>query len=105
MPAAGSASELEPKATRALGEQVALIDRARKAVEGGDAAAALRTLDDYDARFAQGALSQEATVLRIQALLKQGRRQDAQRLGDAFIAARPKSPYATKIHHLLDNPQ
>jgi len=44
--------------------EVKLLDGARRALERGDRAAALRQLGRYDARFSQGVLKQEAAVLR-----------------------------------------
>jgi len=86
---------------RELGEQVASVDRARSALAGGDAAEAIRLVDDYDARFPGGALAQEATTLRIEALLKEGRSVDAAQVADRFLSAHPTSPYAAKLRRLL----
>jgi hypothetical protein len=93
----------EPKrATRELGEQVASLDRAERALAAGDAAEALRLADDYDRRFPTGSLLQEATVVRVEALLKLGHRDEAARVGRTFLASHPSSPYAAKIRRRLD---
>ena len=64
----------------------------------GDAAQAL---DTYDTEFPQGTLRPEATVLRIRTLLLQGRRPEAQRLADDFLAKHPGSVHAKRIRALL----
>jgi outer membrane protein assembly factor BamD (BamD/ComL family) len=81
---------------------VALLDKARAALAAGDTGDALRTVDDYDARFPGGSLWQEATVLRIEALLHQGKQREAADLADRFLGSQPKSPYAAKIRGMLD---
>ncbi|MGH7296275.1 MAG: outer membrane protein assembly factor BamD, partial [Polyangiaceae bacterium] len=71
------------------------------ALAAGDAAGALRRVDAYDREFPRGALAQEATTLRIEALLRQGQRDAALRLADRFLAANPRSPYAARIRLLV----
>jgi len=56
-----------------------------------DAAAALRTLDEYDRAFPDGALSSEARVARVDALMIQGRRSEALSVLETFDGA-PTSP-------------
>jgi outer membrane protein assembly factor BamD (BamD/ComL family) len=90
--------------SHALGEQVARVDRAQRALAGGNAVEAIQLVDEYDARFPNGSLSQEAAALRIEALLRQGRRQEASDLGTRFTASHPKSLYADKIRRLLEAP-
>jgi hypothetical protein len=85
-----------------LGEQVALVDQARSALGASDAAGALRLADEYDARFPGGALAQEVTGLRVEALLRLGRRSEATSIGERFVAAHPRSPAAARIRRLLE---
>jgi tetratricopeptide (TPR) repeat protein len=54
---------------------------------GGDATAALRSLDEYDRRFPGGALQGEARVARAEALLALDRRRDALPLLDGLEGA------------------
>ena len=66
-----------------------------------DPAAALRTLDDYDARFAHGSLREEADVARIQALLDAGDSAGATTKAQAFLAAHPQSAYTKRVRAML----
>lgn len=84
-----------------LAPEIALLDRARTLIETGHPAAALSTLDNYDAQFPSGTLSPEARVIRIQALVGAGKRTQAQRLGSEFLASVPSSPHAPRIRELL----
>jgi TolA-binding protein len=85
----------------ALGEQVSAIDRARRTLGDGDAAGALRELDNYESRFPRGALGEEAEALRVEALLAEGDRAAAARVGARFLAAHPASPHAARVRALL----
>ncbi|WP_437952938.1 hypothetical protein WME98_21125 [Sorangium sp. So ce296] len=87
--------------TDTLGEQVAMIDRARDALGAGDAAGCLSALDAYDRRFPRSAMGEEATVLRIEALIRLGDRARAADLGQRFLASRPTSPHAAGVRALL----
>jgi hypothetical protein len=98
-PAAPSA--LEPPRALGLGQEVAALDRARDALAAGNAAGAIRQVDEYESQFPRGALAQEATALRIEALLQQGNRDAAVRLADRFLASNPKSPHAARIRLLV----
>jgi hypothetical protein len=91
----------EEPASQALGDQVAALNRARSSLAAGDATAALRALDDYDARFPDGVLAEEAAVMRIDALVAMGRREEASDLARRFIAAHPASPYASRVRQSL----
>jgi hypothetical protein len=84
-----------------IGEQVVYLDGARDALTGVDAARALRLLDEYDTRFPDGALAQEATVMRVRTLLVAGDRDRAIAVGRRFVEGHPVSPYATQIKQLL----
>lgn len=88
-------------AADALREQVAMIDRARDALGAGDAAGCLAALDAHDERFPRSAMAEEATVLRIEALLRLGDRARAADLGERFLASRPTSPHAAGVRALL----
>jgi hypothetical protein len=85
----------------ALGEQVSALDAAHRALASGDAASAIRQLDDYEARFPEGALFEEAEVLRVEALVATGDRAAAERAGQRFLAAHPNSPHAARVRALI----
>ena len=91
----------EVRAPLALGDQAALVDRARAALASGDAATAARLADEYDARFPSGVLGQEATVVRIQALVMRGDIASARVLGERFLAENGASPHAARVRRLL----
>jgi len=88
-----------------LSLELAAIDGARTALDQGDAKGCLGQLDAYERSFPRGVLRQEATVMRIDALLRARDHAGARSLGDAFLAHDPTSPYSDRIRHLLaDDP-
>jgi hypothetical protein len=100
-PAEAPKASAKPAEKTSLADEVAALDVARVALASGNAAAALRALDDHDRRFPGGALGPEATVMRIEALALRGDRASAARLGRAFLDAHPRSPHASRIRTLL----
>jgi hypothetical protein len=91
-------------ASSALADEIAALDGAREALASGDSSRALRALDARDRAFPRGALGPEATVLRIEALALRGDRATAARLAEAFLAASPRSPHASRIRTLVGIP-
>jgi hypothetical protein len=83
-----------------LGDEVAALDSARKAM-ADDPDKALEAIEKYQARFQGGALGQEAEVLRIEALAKSGKLDRARALGQAFLAKHPSSPLAKRVRSVL----
>jgi outer membrane protein assembly factor BamD (BamD/ComL family) len=81
---------------------VSSLDRARAALAGNDPARALTDLDEHEAEFPSGALAQEATLLRIEALVKLGRRSRAAEIARAFIADHPQSPHLSEVRALVN---
>jgi outer membrane protein assembly factor BamD (BamD/ComL family) len=73
--------------------ETAVLDAAKQAIKGGDPAGALRILNQYDIAFAHGELEQEASMLRIEALARAGRRPEASDRLKAFRASYPDSPH------------
>jgi TolA-binding protein len=84
-----------------LSGELALLDQARHALARGDYPAALATLDDYTRRFPKRHLSSEATVLRIETLVKSGDLTQAAQLGKSFLARHPNGPYAKRVSSLI----
>jgi hypothetical protein len=84
-----------------LEAEIEALGAARRALDSGDAAGTLARLDRYAHDFPRGALSQEATVLRIEALSRAGRTAEARALGKRFLAQNPQSPHASRIRSLL----
>ena len=86
--------------------QVALVDRGRALVAAGDTAGALRVVDEYARRFPRGALSEEAALLRIEAVYARGDRTATAALARRFRAEYPRSVHADKIRWMLgDGPK
>jgi hypothetical protein len=84
-----------------VAEEVTALDRARAALASGDAAGALARLDVYERRYPRGALSPEAAVLRVRALVKLGRSREARAAVDAFVRAHPGSPQSSRLRALV----
>jgi hypothetical protein len=100
MPNANAASA--PVATASsLPEEVRSLDAARSALAEGDARGALALLRRYDARFGTGALSPEARVLEVKALLSAGERARALAAAERIIELDPRSPHAEAVRTLL----
>jgi hypothetical protein len=106
-----SAPQAPPQAARAtvvpnangttVATELALLDRAHIAIAAGAPAQALALLDDYVEKFPHGTLEPEATVLRVEALVKAGDRRAAGRAAEALLASSPDSPFARRIESLL----
>lgn len=90
-----------PDGASKLREQVSLLDRARTALASGDTARSQRLVDEYASRFPDGAFAQEAEVLRIEALLKEGHGDGAASRGARFLADHPTSPHAARVRALV----
>ena len=98
-----SASADSPKSVGApsLADEVAAIKSAKGALASGNAAQALRELDAYKQHFPHGRLAQEATVVRIEALIGSGNQTAAGTVADHFLAAHPDSPYSARVRTLV----
>jgi hypothetical protein len=88
-------------AASSLAQQIAAVDRARASLDTGDTQRARRLVDAYETEYPGGAFTQEAEVVRIDALVREGNRADADRVGKRFLGAYPKSPHATRVRALL----
>ena len=88
-------------APSSLSDEMRQIDQARRALSAGDGAGALRALDEYRQQYPRGAFSQEAVLLRIQALVQTGNRSQAKSLADSFRAKNPNSPHLRRIDSVL----
>ncbi len=87
-------------AAPSLADEVAAIRSAKGALAGGNAAQALRELDAYKVHFPHGRLAQEATVVRIEALINSGNPAAAGAIADRFLAAHADSPYSARVRSL-----
>ncbi len=84
-----------------LGAEIALVDAARAAISGGEAARALVLLRRYDSRFPSGTFRPESSALQVEALAHLGQAERAQALGRAFIAAHPDSPLVPRVQRAI----
>ena len=84
-----------------LRRELELVTAARQALRGGDGAACLASVDQYEQEFPSGQFSHEGNVMRIEALALLGNREKARRLSRAFLASNPKSPYADRVRSVL----
>jgi hypothetical protein len=84
-----------------LAREVALLSRATTALRAGNAAAALKTLDEHQRQFPRGALSEERSAAKAQALCSLGRN-DEGRVELSHLA--PHSPAAQVARQLCDAP-
>jgi hypothetical protein len=97
-----SASDVSHSAAApSLADEVAAIKSAKSLLAAGNAAQSLHELDAYRAHFPHGRLTQEASVVRIEALLKSGNQGAASAAADRFLAAHADSPYAARVHTLI----
>lgn len=100
----GIADELAPKSApppSRLADELATLEGVRAALAAGDAARAVALLDAYEHSFPRGELSPEATVLRIQALLRSHDREAAQRVARRFVEEFPTSTHVSDLRRLL----
>lgn len=89
----------EPSTRRSSGlaEEAALLARAQKATNQGDSTSALRFLDEYDDRYATGALAEERSMARILALCASGQVEAARREAKGYGKRFPNSPQAARL--------
>jgi len=80
--------------------ELALLDRAHARM-AADPADAMRALDEHRARYPHGAFAQEREVLAIEALVRLGRRHEAEARAAAFATQYPSSAHRRRIAVLL----
>jgi hypothetical protein len=83
-----------------LAAETELLDGARQALAGGNTSMAIDRLDRYQIEFPSGVLQPEATVLRVEALVKTGDRRGAAALAQRSMATLPEK-YAERIRRLV----
>jgi hypothetical protein len=87
-------------ASGALHAEISVLDRARQALEVDAPEQAYRLLDQHRRRFAQGTLIPEAEALRIEALVRLGDSERAQRMTQRFLTAYPAHPLCERVSAL-----
>ncbi|HVV52378.1 MAG TPA: hypothetical protein VHO06_22115 [Polyangia bacterium] len=84
-----------------LRDEIAVVDAARSAISGGDAARALEILRRYDAKYASGSFRPEATAIKVEALVKLGRQNEARALAARFVAEQRGTLLARRVAELV----
>jgi hypothetical protein len=100
---ATSAARSEARAAAPLGQlgrEVAMIDRARRALAGHHYAQVLAVLDEYGRASTTGSLDREARVLRIEALRRSGDIEGAERLAAQYLSEFPDDAHGTRLRAL-----
>ena len=85
-----------PRCTE-LGHAAALIADVQRALQRGDATAALGVLARYDAEFPRGALAEEASAARAVSWCKLGTKAPARQALNAFRSNFSSSPLAARV--------
>ena len=83
--------------TDEVAEEVALLKSAQAAINAGRPAEALSKLAEHARRFPHGKLNESCEVARIVALCDSGQKTAARAAADRFLAARPSSPFASRV--------
>jgi hypothetical protein len=81
----------------ALGDELEALDAARAALASGNPQRALSLLDQYDRANPRGRLKLESEVLRIDALARSGRGDQARSRAEKFLARHPNSVLASRV--------
>lgn len=82
-----------------LREEVALLQSAHQALHAGDPTRALAVLDEHAAKHPSGALGQERAALRIDALCRLGRADEARAEARRFLERAPDSLLAERVRN------
>lgn len=90
--------------TDGLGEQMRLLDRARALLGSGESERTLAELARYSRLYPRGAFSQEAMVLRVEALQHSGQNARASSLAREFVARHADSPHVGRVARLAASP-
>jgi hypothetical protein len=86
-----------PIAPSSLGAETALLEDARAALAGGDAAGALSLLDEHERAFPRGVLVEERLATRVFALCSLGRRTEAESVAERLLRQSPSSPLRARV--------
>ncbi len=91
-------------AASSISDEIRVLDEARRAIAAGDSAAAKRALEQHRQKYPKGALAEEAVLLQIESLARQGKRGAAKSLAERFRASHPNSPHLRRIESVLAEP-
>ena len=89
------------RAREGLESEIAAVDLARGQAASGDWAGALRSLDAHNRRYPNGVLSEEADLLRLEAVAAERENAVAALLAQRFLVRHPASVHAETVRSLL----
>ena len=99
------AAKSRPRPSETYALELALLDRARAALAGGDFSTALVPITEHRRRFPNGRLVEEREALRVKALRGLGREDEARRAATDFRARFPRSVLLPKMTEAVDPPK
>jgi hypothetical protein len=102
-PPPASSLSVHVRTLSALDDEIVALDDVRASLARHDAYRALRGLDAYDQAFPASVLADEATVLRVDALVEQGDRAAAAALSRRFLVVNPSSPHAPHLRQVASD--
>jgi hypothetical protein len=85
-----------------LAAEVALVDRARAALAGGEPSRTLRELEPYEAMFPERRLGPEVLYLRMEAYVALGNAEKARETAERSVRLFPRSPHAARARQILE---
>jgi hypothetical protein len=85
-----------------LSVEIALVQQAARALASGDAEVAMGLLDTYRRDCPRGVLAEEASALRVQALVQTGHAAEAKALAHRLVAADPDGVLASRLRGVLE---
>lgn len=86
-----------PSSRSSLAEELAMLQRARRALNRENGNLALGLVEELDERFPRGVLIEERRATRVLALCQLKRVEDAMRFGRRFLTEHPRSVYADRV--------
>lgn len=86
----------------ALGQELAILAQARRALQNGDPKQALGVLDRHGSDLRAGQLRLEAEVLRLEALAQLGATREVSERAQQFIDQNPNSPLADRVRGFVE---
>jgi hypothetical protein len=91
----------DPDPDSDLAREMAMLAEARRALES-DPARALALAERGRREFPRSLFAEERAAIRILALAAQDRDAQARRLGEAFLAEHPSSPFAARVRRAIE---
>ena len=105
-PRASGTKPATPEVTAtATDEELDLLESLYRTFQRGDMEGVLAEAQQHASRFPKGALAQEREVLAIEALVRLGRRSEAEARAENFQRRYPASTHWVRIQRLLSDPR